>query len=225
MKPCRLINAVCFTLLCTIFINSKSFAEPTNIYTVRQELHKYHDSGKYMQEIAKVAEEANRYINDENAKNQKSSNPKKLAIVLDIDETSLSYYESFAKRQFHYHPKAAKEEILTSNAPAIAPILKLYQNAIKNKISVFFITARRSYAHQATKHNLNVAGYKNYAGLYTRPTKYKKHSIQEFKSATRAKLEEQGYTIIASIGDQISDLEGGHAQKTFKIPNPFYYIS
>jgi hypothetical protein len=29
--------------------------------------------------------------------------------------------------------------------------------------------------------------------------------------------------IIVNIGDQ-SDLEGGHAEMTFKVPNPFYFI-
>jgi len=28
--------------------------------------------------------------------------------------------------------------------------------------------------------------------------------------------------IIANIGDQESDLAGGFAEKTFKLPNPFY---
>jgi acid phosphatase len=28
--------------------------------------------------------------------------------------------------------------------------------------------------------------------------------------------------IIANMGDQASDLAGGHAEKTFKLPNPFY---
>jgi hypothetical protein len=33
-----------------------------------------------------------------------------------------------------------------------------------------------------------------------------------------------GFVIIASIGDQWSDLEGGHAERVFKVPNPFYLI-
>ena len=36
------------------------------------------------------------------------------------------------------------------------------------------------------------------------------------------RLEAEGYTIIGNIGDQLSDLEGGHAERTFKLPNPFY---
>jgi len=26
------------------------------------------------------------------------------------------------------------------------------------------------------------------------------------------------------VGDQLSDLSGGHAERTFKVPNPFYFV-
>jgi hypothetical protein len=35
---------------------------------------------------------------------------------------------------------------------------------------------------------------------------------------------EAGYAIIATVGDQESDLGGGFAECTFKVPNPFYFI-
>jgi predicted secreted acid phosphatase len=45
-----------------------------------------------------------------------------------------------------------------------------------------------------------------------------------YKSGTRAYIESQGYKIVADFGDQFSDLEGGYAEKTFKMPNPNYYL-
>ena len=33
-----------------------------------------------------------------------------------------------------------------------------------------------------------------------------------------------GFTIILSVGDQESDLKGGYAERTFKLPNPVYYL-
>ena len=45
-----------------------------------------------------------------------------------------------------------------------------------------------------------------------------------YKSGTRAYIESQGYDIVADFGDQFSDLEGGYADKTFKMPNPNYYL-
>jgi HAD superfamily, subfamily IIIB (Acid phosphatase) len=35
---------------------------------------------------------------------------------------------------------------------------------------------------------------------------------------------ELGYDIVANFGDQFSDLEGGHADRTFKMPNPNYFL-
>ena len=46
----------------------------------------------------------------------------------------------------------------------------------------------------------------------------------QYKSGTRAYIESQGYDIVADFGDQFSDLPGGHADKTFKMPNPNYYL-
>jgi len=45
-----------------------------------------------------------------------------------------------------------------------------------------------------------------------------------YKSGTRAYIESQGYNIVANFGDQFSDLLGGFGDKTFKMPNPNYYL-
>jgi predicted secreted acid phosphatase len=46
-----------------------------------------------------------------------------------------------------------------------------------------------------------------------------------YKSSERRKIVEQGYTIIMSIGDQWSDLDGEpRAEVSVKLPNPFYFI-
>jgi predicted secreted acid phosphatase len=47
-----------------------------------------------------------------------------------------------------------------------------------------------------------------------------------YKSGTRAYIEETlGYDIVANFGDQFNDLDGGFADKTFKLPNPNYYLT
>jgi predicted secreted acid phosphatase len=46
----------------------------------------------------------------------------------------------------------------------------------------------------------------------------------QYKSGTRAYIESQGYDIVANFGDQFSDLLGGFADRTFKMPNPNYYL-
>jgi HAD superfamily, subfamily IIIB (Acid phosphatase) len=46
----------------------------------------------------------------------------------------------------------------------------------------------------------------------------------QYKSGARRDIESQGYRIIANVGDQYSDLAGGHAQRAFKLANPFYFL-
>ncbi|KAG7997671.1 hypothetical protein I3843_01G221900 [Carya illinoinensis] len=47
-----------------------------------------------------------------------------------------------------------------------------------------------------------------------------------YKSSERRNLVKKGYRIVGNIGDQWSDLLGHHVgNRTFKLPDPMYYIS
>ena len=50
--------------------------------------------------------------------------------------------------------------------------------------------------------------------------------MQAYKTKERIKVEAEpeGYTIIANVGDQMSDIDGEHSGCRFKVPNPFYFI-
>jgi hypothetical protein len=49
--------------------------------------------------------------------------------------------------------------------------------------------------------------------------------LADYKSGARAAIETKFHVkIIANIGDQQSDLFNGHAERPFKLPNPFYFI-
>jgi len=47
-------------------------------------------------------------------------------------------------------------------------------------------------------------------------------SLQE---ATADLFQKAGYKIIANVGDQQSDLNGGYSERTYKLPNPIYLTS
>nr|WP_226905556.1 HAD family acid phosphatase [Legionella antarctica] len=191
---------------------------------VKKELIHYHDSGLYQQELTKKIQQAHQYIIREALANDQKKEQQKLALVLDIDETSLSNYDKMVKHGFTGTRAEIHREILGADSPVIKPMLALYQDAIKHGVNVFFVTGRGESERAATKRNLMKAGYKNWAGLYVRPDKYSSPSIIPFKSQTRAMISKQGFTIIASIGDQFSDIHGGYAKKGFKLPNPYYYL-
>nr|WP_232220795.1 HAD family acid phosphatase [Legionella tunisiensis] len=95
---------------------------------------------------------------------------------------------------------------------------------LKTWYKSLFVTGRPLSELKATRANLLRAGFNHWAGLYLRPDTYRQPSITPFKTQARKSIANQGYTVIASIGDQDSDLKGGFMQKGFKLPNPFYHL-
>lgn len=208
--------------ICICFFYNDSFAEPSNLSLFKKELKVYYDSGLYEQELKYIINKARNYINKQLIINK--NKVAKLAIVLDIDETSISNYKYMLRRDFGELHDFFHKEMLEAEAPPICATLALYNEAIAKGIKVFFVTGRSMAKLKATKINLIRAGFKKWAGLYLRPINYKQHSIISFKAEARENITKLGYKIIASIGDQESDIKGGFAQKGFKLPNPFYHI-
>lgn len=153
----------------------------------------------------------------------------RLAIVLDVDDTSLSHYPSFRDTNFANDPVTINARYHIANAPAIAPVLALYRNAIANDVAVFFVTARKPLEDNPTEdlrpytaRNLHAIGYEDYAGLYLAQGEDATLSTAEFKQKIRKMIENYGYRIVLNIGDQPADLAGGYAEQTYLLPNYLY---
>ena len=213
-----------FAATSLFFIITPSFGEPQNLDSLKTELQSYHDTGAYDKELAQVVKQAETYINVKVETNKKAEKPARLALVLDIDETTLSNYKGIIKRKFCEDQKMINRDINKANATAIIPMLALYKDARKHNVAIFFVTGRRPKFQRSTERNLKHAGYTRWHGLYFRPKQDKNQSVIPYKTQVRANITHKGYTIIASIGDQTSDLTGGYAEKTFKLPNPYYHL-
>lgn len=142
----------------------------------------------------------------------------KPALVLDIDETSLSNYRYLAASGFS-QLGVAQGAVLGGDA--IAPTLELFNFAKRLGMAVFFITGTPPQLRQVREGNLRRVGYRAWDGVFYKPTDA---PTARFKAEARATLEQNGYDVIANVGDQESDLAGGHADRAFKYPNPFYFI-
>ncbi len=224
MNTFKVSTHVFFAIACAFAVHSKSFAEPANLSQLKTEMKAYHESGAYQKELSQAIAPATRYIIERAKSNEKRAKPQKLAIVLDIDETSVTNYSHMTARDFADNKEDVHRSMLAANAPAIKPMLALYNTALQKHVAVFFVTGRRESLEKVTGQNLQFAGFNKWAGLYMRPNHYKHPTIATFKTKTRQAITEKGYTIIASLGDQQSDLTGGYAEKTYKLPNPYYYI-
>ncbi|MFI7615741.1 HAD family acid phosphatase [Nonomuraea terrae] len=168
-------------------------------------------------------------------KGQLKRKPDKPALVLDIDDTMLSTYSYGASHDFAYHDaKQSLQWALDERLPVIQPTLELATWAHDHGISIFTVTGRPEQTRAATLDNLRKAGYPEPNGAFFQPAAgsapdylYCASSTcttTEYKSGTRAHIEAQGYDILASVGDQYSDLKGGHAKAVFKLDNPQYVI-
>jgi acid phosphatase len=97
---------------------------------------------------------------------------------------------------------------------------------------VFFTTGRYEDPSErlATRWNLRKEGYDEWERLFMRPESTRSDKfVSGYKTQARITIEKEGFTIIANIGDQLSDLvgdeHGDHADKCFKLSNPFYFIA
>jgi hypothetical protein len=108
-----------------------------------------------------------------------------------------------------------------ARAPAIEPVRKVYRTARRLGIDVVFLTGRPESTRESTMRNLRAIDCAEFAALICRPSGDQGTSAA-FKIHARQRLLREQRTIIANMGDQVSDLVGGGAEKTFKLPNAFY---
>ncbi|MFF8407317.1 HAD family acid phosphatase [Streptomyces sp. NPDC015684] len=125
----------------------------------------------------------------------------KQAIVFDIDNTTLETDFGFSFPQ-----------------PANKPVLNVARYAQEHGVKLFFVTARPGIVYWPTEYNLEHDGY-DVSGLYVRGLLDLFKDVASYKTAQRVGIENQGYTIIANIGNSATDLSGGHAEKTYKLPD------
>jgi predicted secreted acid phosphatase len=178
----------------------------------------YHDSGEWRTDTTRAIRRAKTYVGKW-LDGHKGRHRGKPAIVLDIDDTSLSLYACAKKRNFMIAVVCAVQPDVT----AISQTRSLYKLAHRRRVAVFFITGRSEPLRAITVSQLKSRGYTGKYKLYLRPADDHNASLVPYKSGTRKKLTRAGYKILANVGDQKSDLAGGYAKHTYKVPNPMYF--
>ncbi|HTZ19874.1 MAG TPA: HAD family acid phosphatase [Opitutaceae bacterium] len=210
-------------LLCALTgCESASGPEPLNLDTAKAAVTHYYESGDYERAVAGVAAEARAWI-EQYAAHRRTD--ERLAVVFDIDETLLSNYPRIHAIGFGYIPYDWEAWIARGEAPAIRPMRELFLTARRLGFDVFLISSREEPRERiATEANLRREGMGDYTRLIMQPTSGPRQTVSDFKTAARRALYREGYTIIANLGDQESDLRGGYAERTFKLPDPLYLI-
>lgn len=214
-------------LLCLTTACASGGAVPS-LFDTQNRIERYIASGQYDRELAAVVARARTFME------RRAPAVSKPAIVLDIDETSLSNWPAYRVNgwsritpgacDLERGPCGIRAWQAMARSKALAPTLELATRADAMGVAVFFITGRPAELREATERNLRQEGYRP-AGVILLPEGVPAaKSAVDFKAPERRKIMEQGYTIVLSMGDQQSDLDGGYAERTFKLPNPVYFL-
>ncbi|MFG2146122.1 HAD family acid phosphatase [Streptomyces sp. NPDC048696] len=158
------------------------------------------DYTTWLHDVGAVVDVARPYLKQRLAASPAGEKP---AIVLDIDNTSL-------ETDFHH--------FWTFPTPAIQSMHDMVREANAEGAAVFFVTARPGIIESLTSYNLKAVGYP-VTGLYVRDLDDLFENVATYKTEKRAEIEARGYTIVANFGNNTTDLVGGHAERSFKLPD------
>jgi predicted secreted acid phosphatase len=197
-------------------------------------------SSPYISEITKLSKQVtNTYVNQCRQMARKGEKP---AIVFDADDTTLWTYDMEDNAMhFNFDPVLQNDPWVQQGLfPATPGMVSLVNAVGEAGCTVVGLTGRNDAQKDATLANLAKVGYTQFTAenYYTKfvkgstppayfdgtPCQTGTCTTIQYKSAVRAHVEAQGYDIIGNFGDQFSDLIGGHADSTVKLPNPTYYL-
>jgi hypothetical protein len=203
-------------------------------------LHQFSPTSSYAEEVAGIVTSAERVLGTRAALRK----PQR-AVLFDVDDTTLNTYSYEIYSNFVYNPgtnAAFVNACQTTGCvfPAVPHMVDLEHFAIDHGYAVFFLTGRPGSAANSQKPgtlaNLTAEGYDvdaDHVYLKDPAAPWLSScsdgttitcSTTEYKSLTRKHIESLGFDILANFGDQFSDLNGGYADRTYKIPNPTYYL-
>jgi len=159
----------------------------------------------------------------------------KPALALDIDDTSLITYGYEISEGFGFTPASNLAYLQAHTLPAVFGVPALADWAAAHGITVFWITGRHESQRTLTQANLSAVGYTSpvdTAHVFLKPDASPPAYLTcaltcttiQYKSLTREHIESLGFDVLADVGDQFSDLKGGFADRTVKMPNPMYFI-
>jgi predicted secreted acid phosphatase len=164
-------------------------------------------------------------------------------VVLDADDTTLWTYDmEDGAMKFVFSPTVQNDDWVQPQKFPATPGMVALTKAVDNAgCTLVGLTGRNDSQKSATLGNLAKVGYTGFTSqnYYTKwvsgtipsgrpwlagtPCEDGVCTTIEYKSLTRKHVAAQGHRIVASLGDQFSDLIGGYGAPV-KLPNPTYYL-
>ena len=158
------------------------------------------------------------------------------AILLDIDDTTLNTYSYEIYSNFVFNPTTNAAFVNARGLPGRSRHAGPRGSTPSRRATqMFFLTGR---PETQTRRDVDEPDQRRLPDSDSRPPVPQGRHGQpavacelhadvhddQYKSLTRQHIESLGFDIVANFGDQFSDLTGGFADKTFKVPNPMYFL-
>lgn len=191
------------------------------------EINAYYQSGRVLTDQSAVAGAARRSIQHWLAGHcPRRIMACKAMVVFDIDETLLSNYDYYANETpaFSFNQQNRNAFSARCGQTAIEPTVDLFQWLQRRGVKVVLLSGRSTGIQQETAQCLTERGMTGDYRLILKSAQDQEPTAAEFKAKVRRQLQAEGYTIVASLGDQVSDMSKGAARKGFLLPNLMYFI-
>lgn len=202
-------------------VSGNYFAGPQNAAAIEE----YYDSGQVKRDQESIAKAARQWIyswvDDKCGGSPKSCDA---TVVFDIDETLLSNYDYYKSTGFTFTQDGWNAFTESCGTTAIGPTRDLYRKLVRDGFAVVLLTGRSDSERSATAECLRKRGIKDWHELILRTQAEASLSADVYKSQNRADLQAEGHRIVASIGDQVSDMSKGRLKAGFLLPNLMYFI-
>ncbi|MEV5611354.1 HAD family acid phosphatase [Streptomyces sp. NPDC052225] len=227
-------------------------AEPHNIGLLVSEIKSYYGASQdadgvwqasadsaYADDLARIEAGARKDI--DKAVKKAKAHGEKPAVVFDIDDTLLLSLDYEIKTNYVYNSASWAAYVAQANRPAVPGTPDLIKYATSKGVEVFYNSGLKETQRASAVENLKKVGVDvnlDADHVFLKDTANPPAYLSEcataaawncttvqYKSGTRKHIEDQGYDIVGNFGDQYSDLEGGYADRTYKLPNPTYYVS
>ncbi|WP_329298961.1 Secreted acid phosphatase [Streptomyces sp. NBC_00659] len=231
---------------------ANSTHEPYNIGVLVKDIDTYYgttaDAGgvyqaspdsPYAKDLARLDASAKRYIDQ--AAHKAHHRHGKPAVVFDIDDTLLLSLDYEKKTNYTYNSASWAAYVAQADRPAVFGSPDLVKYAASKGVEVFYNSGLKESQRVSAVDNLKKVGVDinlDASHMFLKdaanPPAYLSGcataaawncTTVQYKAGTRKHIESLGYDIVANFGDQYSDLDGGYADKTYKLPNPTYFVS
>ncbi|MEV4448621.1 MULTISPECIES: HAD family acid phosphatase [Streptomyces] len=194
---------------------------------------------QYAKDLARLESDAKHYI--DKAARKAKHHGEKPAVVFDVDDTLLLSLDYEKKTNYTYNSASWAAYVAQADRPAVFGTPELVAYAESKGVEVFYNSGLKESQRVSAVANLKKVGADinldadhmflkdaanppAYLSACATAAAWNCTTVQ-YKSGTRKHIESLGYDIVANFGDQYSDLDGGYADKTFKLPNPTYFVS